>query len=393
MNDLHIITASILVVMLMLTKSSENFESGQGFELPNNNKPVFLDMYGKNNSRDFKLMDYISKIKLSLPSIVNNYKINPINGNLHPLLIVPGLGMSCNIKDSNIVFRNNQVVDSNHVSFIKHIYGLPNYSVLLDALTSKGYQSGQNMLAVNYDYRTIGSSFMAWCNIMVGTIEQQYNKYRKRVFLFGHSLGSLLINCFLVNQTKQWKDRYIQGFITVSGAFGGCPKALRTLLSGEKGLKPDFRLYTGLQLMLPNKNVYNNRELVNYNNVLYSINNIEQLLLQLPNKDVYGVYNSITLMFQLTSILAPEVEVFSLCGDGINTESNYVYYNTPMDPPQNSFKYYKGDGTIPNFALEIPLGWGTQQPYSVRFKRYPNAEHLEILSLSESVKDIMNILW
>lgn len=64
-------------------------------------------------------------------------------------------------------------------------------------------------------------------------VEEMHDAYQKRVYLLGHSLGNLHILYFLLQQPQAWKDRFVQGFISLGAPWGGSVKAMRVLASGE----------------------------------------------------------------------------------------------------------------------------------------------------------------
>lgn len=65
-------------------------------------------------------------------------------------------------------------------------------------------------------------------------VEETYENSEKcPVYLLGHSLGSLYSMYFLKLQDKRWKHKYIKGFISVSGPFGGSVESLYAETCGE----------------------------------------------------------------------------------------------------------------------------------------------------------------
>ena len=58
--------------------------------------------------------------------------------------------------------------------------------------------------------------------------------YRRPVFLIGHSLGCLHLLYFLLRQPQAWKDRFIDGFISLGAPWGGSIKPMIILASGER---------------------------------------------------------------------------------------------------------------------------------------------------------------
>lgn len=59
-----------------------------------------------------------------------------------------------------------------------------------------------------------------------------YDEYKQPVYLLGHSMGNNYILYFLNQQTQDWKDHYIKGFISLGAPWGGAVKPLRVLASG-----------------------------------------------------------------------------------------------------------------------------------------------------------------
>lgn len=59
--------------------------------------------------------------------------------------------------------------------------------------------------------------------------------YGKPIFLIGHSLGCLHLLYFLLRQPQSWKDRFIDGFISLGAPWGGSIKPLLVVASGETG--------------------------------------------------------------------------------------------------------------------------------------------------------------
>lgn len=68
---------------------------------------------------------------------------------------------------------------------------------------------------------------------LAGLVEEMHATYGKPVFLIGHSLGCLHLLYFLLRQPQSWKDRFIDGFISLGAPWGGSVKPLLILASGE----------------------------------------------------------------------------------------------------------------------------------------------------------------
>lgn len=310
------------------------------------------------------------------------------------------------------------------VTTIKDFGKIPGYMyTLTDALKSIGYNESTgtsgadsyagSLFGAGYDFRTIcgQSQLVNYSVSLKNMIELSVRQNRKKAVLLGHGLGCNIINFFLVNQPQEWKDKYIESFVSYSGAYGGCPQALRTVLSGFNDNNTDgsqithkaIKDFTGLQWMLPSPYVYK-EPLVYFNNVSYGSEDIPSLL----EGDTLEIYKNVVLPIQTIGLQAPKVKVYAFGGINKMTESSYMYKdslsNSPLkvNPMYNTFQEYNnnktfpeqlnGDGIIPLQSLEVPLKWTTQQSQPIHYRFYDGAEHLEILSLNEPVRELVQLL-
>ncbi len=459
-------------------KKQEDFTNGFGFEMPESIHPIFLNMYKQQLDKDFGLFDVIQHLKYTYFN-PNLDKGITFNNRLSPIIFVPGLGTtdiiakwnksnSKNIKsvkgsefqesekwscrqiqnnwtdlwfpeadlnkkvsqycwEDNIRVeynpKNNTVVNSEGVTTVVKDFGSTTFqpnsylNTWLSAVKVMGYREGDNLFGAAYDFRKICSvdELEQYVNSLKQLIERSVRLNGKPVILVGHSLGSNLANFFLVNQSKEWKDTYINSFASFSGAFGGCPKALRTVLSGvdvtnkmEKELLRNVtRNFTGLQWMLPVPGLYNDIPLVHLNNISYPANRIPELL-SMVSKEASDIYTNVVLPIQMASLRAPEVPVYTFSGTNLMTESSYKYTNSLTDNPAKNHPYYQmnqafannydypeefnGDGTVPHFALQYPLSWTSQQREPIVYRFYNRAEHKDILNIEQPVKDFISII-
>ena len=330
-----------------------------------------------------------------------------------PPTSVDGLPEYCwtdNIKLTD-KFNNADGVNTK-VSPVGTLEFIRGYDTIIKGLTALGYVPGSTLFGVNYDFRTITKTIDNLCVSLTNAIEKYVIMNKKRAIIMGHGLGSCVANYFLVSKSQEWKDAYIESFITISGAFGGCPKALRVLLSGESlPSKEDsivFRnatsTFSGLYWLLPNPVVYGPRTLITMDSNTYraadALPNDQENALNTITGDRYKLVQDVINK----SMQAPNVLTYVIGGSNHHTESSYEYKNLKEEPKKIMYSYntanynstgefpdgYNGDGTMPQFALEYPLQW--QQYQSIHFKFYQDAEHLKILSLYEPVQDILKII-
>ncbi len=437
--------------------------SGVGFSEKVNEYPLFVNFHEQNLSSDFVLNSTIRKLNMmnNFPIPIGNNKSNLVQLNINkkcPIFLVPDIGASkifakWNLKDSDYVKKLDaygnfettenwkcKTIENNWTpiwfpdknsnltqmcwknitsvncegSTVKNVDGVITnveigslnfetsiYNKLIKSFLSIGYTQYNNIFGLQYDFRTIFNEkdLNEFANTFINYIEKYVAINGKKAILVGHGLGSVLINTVLLKINKKWKDNYIQCFITISGSFGGCPKALRVLLSGDsipndvsKIVRDTSVNFNGLHMLLPHPEIYNDIPLILYKQVHYNSINLNSLI---------NVCNN----HSINSLGAPEVIVYSLCGNGIPTESNYVY-NTLSENPLKNEPYYSsngpnytnyvypsnfnGDGTIPRISLEHPSRWIQSEPINSKF--YEDAEHSKILYMNEPVSDILKII-
>ena len=94
----------------------------------------------------------------------------------------------------------------------------------------------------------LADEMLEFINNLRTLIEQTYvSNSNKKVVVLGHSMGNLYILYLLNHQSKEWKDMYIQSFISLAGPWGGAVKTLKLLASGNDNHL--FQMFTQFYLV------------------------------------------------------------------------------------------------------------------------------------------------
>lgn len=328
---------------------------------------------------------------------------------------ITGLANHCWSENTCVYPSQNTIINSEGVKTSVDEFGSLKfetnvYDQLIEALVAVGYRENETLFGANYDFRKIGSleTMESWCASMTGLINRLSSG--RKTIIIGHDLGAMIANYFLVNSDPNWKKTFIKSFVSVSGTFGGCPKALRTLLSGCKNdnniVGKTIRNFSGLSMMLPSPSIYGKNTLVVLNEVPYNSYDIPRLI-EMVSQDAKNIYD-ITQNIKNKCMEAPGVPVFLMAGNSIKTESSYQYngsltnqptINAPFYrmnlPESDHFNYnedYVGDGTVPRFALEYPLFWSKYQKEPIYYEFFESAEHNKILSMQGPIKYILSVI-
>lgn len=292
----------------------------------------------------------------------------------------------------------------------------------IEFLKSLGYVDMQTMFAAPYDFRLIGGFRYQKCFMadFKQLCETSFSRNQKKIFIIGHSLGCVITYKFLTEFVSQdWINMYIDGFISVAGPYGGAPKSLRAILSGDRFDLPNTNHYyrdiqammSGLLLMIPSVNIFST-PLISYDRVLYdtSDQNINQLFETFKLPDSYDAYMAIKTALSdenpaiRTYIVKPVDK-----GKKDGTESFYRYsrysrrssifgeqyiYEQMKDSDfikNRNYKELYGDGTVPWLSLSVPeLTWKNQGVINVM--EFQNTTHRSVLDSLEFMTYVKSII-
>jgi lysophospholipase III len=455
--------------------------SGFGFEISGTDYPLYLNRYPPQMGADFNLRTLINKLKYSSANgnIRGLYTTGlgqiDIGKPFNPVILIPGLGSSpifakwsitsgspslktldaygqfemkekwtCRTQQDSWVpiwfpddtddsarycwssYTSVKASDSGPVNADGVLTSVPSDGFLnnymadfLSLLEAKGLVKGSTLFVMNYDHRKITNTNDL--NDLVNSFKGLVEGLQSPAIIIGHDIGSVIANILLNKMSQQWKKDHINKFISIAGSFGGSPKALRVLLSGDTvGSPSDQQIirdtlynFSGLHLSLPNPKVFGDAPMITFQNVNYSANDIRTLIEKTFGPDTGKLY-ILAKDLQDLSMNAPGVPTYIFGGQNVNTESSYRYSYTLQDSPDRKYPYYNtfeannnkfqfnnverintqynGDGTIPDFCLKYPLNWSKQQKEPVYFKFYDAAEHLKILSMNDTLSDVISLI-
>jgi hypothetical protein len=116
------------------------------------------------------------------------------------------------------------------------------FGPVINALAAAGYQPEVNLQAAPYDWRLPPCELERRDHYFTRTIqqvEQLYtNNHSTPVVLLCHSLGTktahYFLNFCLANKGQEWIDQHIHTYLPVGAPHLGAPKALRSLITGDK---------------------------------------------------------------------------------------------------------------------------------------------------------------
>jgi hypothetical protein len=296
--------------------------------------------------------------------------------------------------------------------------------------TNIGYTPGYNFFIPGYDFRLVpyknyGKEYFKSIKELV---ENTYIATGKKIFLIGHSLGTLLGNMFLNKMKQRWKDKYINSFISISPSYDGAPKSLRSALSGYNFGLPNFirttnndfvypeRYMAGLASTIPllskmygpvNCKKQGNGEVVALlkggEKIIYNVNDysngivgvIRSLAEITKTAELYDfadITETISKEREKYAYNDPNVTVYQIIVKDIPTETSYIY-----DLGKKGFNEdplftgtVSGDRDIPTYGAEIPYYFKWK---NVIDKIYPPENDLDHFNAFANSSLVYNYIW
>lgn len=325
------------------------------------------------------------------------------------------------------------------------------YEKLANILIDKtpGYKDHLNVRGAPYDFRLLADEEYLQSSYLdlQGLIEETYEFTRdcptgpKRIHVMTHSLGGpyylYFLNTFV---SQEWKDMYLESFLSFSTPFHGAQMAYRTAISGDsEGLPghnyaflPAEKIMGGLLWMIPYANIYGDQEFVQVGNRTYTAqlddaeDSLPALFRQLPldRSDVIDILRSI-ITKRTAVVEAPNTRLYCIYGSSIPTEAFDVYKDlnaTTSDPdmyrepvlqndkiilappspqllmPLNDTNPYskdevQGDKIVEQVSLRVCNQWvGNNGGADVFIKEFPGYHHVTMLSQQPFLDYVMAII-
>ncbi|NP_001106083.1 phosphatidylcholine-sterol acyltransferase precursor [Papio anubis] len=325
------------------------------------------------------------------------------------------LGVDCWIDNTRVVYNRSSGLVSNAPGVQIRVPGFgKTYSVeyldssklagylhtLVQNLVNNGYVRDETVRAAPYDWRLEPGQQEEYYHKLAGLVEEMHAAYGKPVFLIGHSLGCLHLLYFLLRQPQAWKDRFIDGFISLGAPWGGSIKPMLVLASGDNQgipimssikLKEEQRITTTSPWMFPSRLAWpEDHVFISTPSFNYTGRDFQRFFADLHFEE--GWYMWLQSRDLLAGLPAPGVEVYCLYGVGLPTPRTYIYdhgfpYTDPVD-----VLYEDGDDTVATRSTELCGLWQGRQPQPVHLLPLRGIQHLNMVFSNQTLEHINAIL-
>ena len=218
-------------------------------------------------------------------------------------------------------------------------------------------------------------------------IETMYNSNGgEKVTLVIHSMGGI-VSLYFLNEvvTQQWKDMYINAWVTLSGAWSGSNAILRGIIF-DRFL---FRTFESTMWILPKPSVWGNTTLLTTHNRTYTANDYEAFFTDIGYPRGYQMYQGIVPINE--NFPAPRVSTYCFYGTDVPTPENYTYGNG-LGANETSIGLGDGDGVVNLLSLQVCLNWRNEQSQPFNVTTFPGIDHAQIITDATVLQAVANVV-
>lgn len=251
-----------------------------------------------------------------------------------------------------------------------------------------GYERNVSLRGAPYDFRRAPNELQDYLSNVKLLVEDTFNRNDgKRTVFITHSMGSSMVAYFLSLQTQEWKDKYIQSWISLAGCFAGTIKAMKVYAEGDNlgvrvlssnALKEQQRTSPSLSWLLPSSRLWSSEEiLVQTSARNYTVNDFRDFFNDIDFPDGYHMWEDTHPLIH--DLVAPGVEVHCLYGTGVDTAERLIYSKT-TPTGKATILMGDGDGTVNVRSLSACTKWAIEQKQAVYVRSFPNRDHMAVLN-------------
>ncbi|CAH8438989.1 unnamed protein product [Heterobilharzia americana] len=233
-------------------------------------------------------------------------------------------------------------------------------------------------------------------------VEETYrNGDNRPVYLLGHSLGSLYSMYFLKRQTKDWKKKYVKGFISVSGPFGGSVEALYAEACGDNfgiplrstlAFREVERSFPAMAFLLPDPRLWpDDEKIIITANKNYSAFDMKEFFDDISFPSGYEMMQAAKQSID-TFEQPTDVEIYCIYSIQMPTISQMIFM--PSGKFRSTFpnqipriKYGDGDGMVGTRSLSVCNNWKSINLFIL--KRSTHEDILKDVRLIRYVKKVV----
>ncbi|XP_052232575.1 phospholipase A2 group XV-like [Dreissena polymorpha] len=275
------------------------------------------------------------------------------------------------------------------------------FNDIVQAMVKWGYKRNVLVFGAPYDFRKAPNELKGYLTALQQLIERAYYKNKnQRVYIITHSMGSPVTLYLLNRMTQAWKDKFIMGFISLAGVWGGALKPIRLMITGDSLHIPLInplktrrmqRSMTSTAWLMPSDEFWKPDEVLVVTPARnYTVRDYKQLFKDIDYETGYMIWEDTKGL--VNPLQAPQVEMHCLHGVDVPTAGRFLYDKSTWLKKNPKYIKDNGDGTVNIRSLLGCLRLQDQQNQTVYHKTFHGVEHLDILHHKDVIAYIKGVL-
>ncbi|KAH3776349.1 hypothetical protein DPMN_177771 [Dreissena polymorpha] len=275
------------------------------------------------------------------------------------------------------------------------------FNDIVQAMVEWGYKRNVSVFGAPYDFRKAPNELNGYLTALQQLIERAYyNNNHQRVYMITHSMGSPVTLYLLNHMTQAWKDKFIMGFISLAGVWGGALKPIRLMITGDNLHIPLIsplkarrmqRSMTSTAWLMPSDEFWKPDEVLVVSPARnYTVRDYKQLFKDIDYETGYMTWEDTKGL--VNPLQAPQVEMHCLHGVDFPTAGRFLYDKSTWLKKNPKYVKDNGDGTVNIRSLLGCLRLRDQQNQTVYHKTFHGVEHLAILHHKDVIAYIKGVL-
>jgi len=233
------------------------------------------------------------------------------------------------------------------------------YGRTMDILKGIGYEDGKTLLVASYDWRKMPTP--QWKEDVRQLIENAVNSTGKKAVIFSHSMGCPVSYIFLMSQSAEWRQKFIQHYLPVSPVWSGTNiipftmvtnRILNITIQPLSPLGALFRYLEGLYVLSPSLVYLPDTLVATTDQYVYTAKNLSMLLERVGVKNAEALTRNVQQQLYQYNYEHPGIPVTTIWSVGDNTlgpfhwnKDSQVGINEPLP------EFIEGDGLVPHDSL------------------------------------------
>jgi len=259
------------------------------------------------------------------------------------------------------------------------------YGHAMDSLQKFGYEDGKTLFVASYDWRRMPTP--EWKEDVREMIEKAVFATGKKAVIYSHSMGCPVSYMFLMSQTAEWRQKFIEHYLPASPVWSGTNiipfamvtnKILNITVEPFASIGTIFRDLEGAYVLAPSLVYAPDTVVAETNTNVYTAKNASVLLERVGVKNAQVITDNIQKQLYQYKYEHPGVPVTTFWSTGVPTLGVFSWSkDSDIGKNEPVPHFIDGDGLVPHDSLVYAYNIWSNGPHADITEGYliPDTNH------------------